>query len=238
MTSLIIACALFFAIHSLVAGTGLRFTLIDKIGKNAYMGAFSVISLGSVIWMAMAYNHAPWQPVAGLSDLPQGIDYLSLVLMLIAIVLAVLGLTTKNPTATGQEALLKGEDPAIGIVRVTRHPFLVGAALWAFAHILSNPELASLIFFGTFFVVVVLGMRNIDRKRARTDPEGWEVFAARTSRTPFLAILQGRNEFKFGEIGIARLTAGVAIFVVIFYFHAEIFGAAAGRWVTGAPGLG
>ncbi len=238
MTNLIIASAIFFLIHSLVSGTGLRFVLIDKIGQGAYMAIFSLISLGSIIWMSMAYGDAPYVHIPVLGDLPPSIDYVTLVIMFVAFVLAVVGITTKNPTATGQEAMLQGDDVAYGIVRVTRHPFLFGAALWAFAHILSNGELASLIFFGTFFVVVVRGMANIDRKRARVDPEGWEKFAAQTSRVPFLAIAQGRNTLKVGELGIVRLVAAIVIFVVIFYFHAEIFGAAAGAWMVSATSLG
>ncbi|MFN3232595.1 MAG: NnrU family protein [Alphaproteobacteria bacterium] len=238
MTNLIIASALFFLIHSLVSGTGLRFVLIDKIGQGAYLGIFSLISIGSVVWMSMAYGDAPYIHIPVLGDLPPAIDYVTLVIMIAAFLLAVVGITTKNPTATGQEAMLQGDDVAHGIVRITRHPFLFGAALWAFAHILSNGEVASLIFFGTFFVVVVRGMINIDRKRARVDPAGWEKFAAQTSRVPFLAIMQGRNSLKLGELGAVRVLGAIVIFVAIFYFHAELFGAAAGSWVTGAPGLG
>lgn len=238
MTNLIIASALFFLIHSCIAGTGLRFVLIDKIGQKAYLGLFALASLGSIAWMVRAYNDAPYSHVPVLGDLPPAVDWLTFVLMFFALVLAVVGLTTKNPTATGQEAVLESEEPAKGIVRVTRHPFLVGVALWAFAHMLSNGELASLIFFGTFLIVVLLGMRNIDRKRARVAGEAWERFAAKTSRTPFKAIIQGRNTFNFAEIGVGKLAAGVAAFGLIFYFHSQIFGVAAGMWVTGAPGLG
>jgi len=80
------------------------------------------------------------------------------------------------------------------------------------------------IFFGTFLAVALVGMPNIDRKRAIRDPEGWARFAAKTSRTPFLAILQGRNVFRPGEIGWVRIAAGVVLYAVTLYCH---------RWISG-----
>jgi uncharacterized membrane protein len=56
MIHLIIASVLFFAIHSLIAGTGARYWLIDKIGRGGYMGLFSLASPGSIVWMAMSYD--------------------------------------------------------------------------------------------------------------------------------------------------------------------------------------
>jgi uncharacterized membrane protein len=67
-------------------------------------------------------------------------------------------------------------------------------------------------------------MANIDRKRAAGDPEGWARFAAKTSRIPFLAIIQGRNTLRIGEIGWGRIAAGLVVYGLILYFHGWIFG--------------
>lgn len=224
MTNLIIASALFFAIHSLIAGTGARYWLIDKISERGYMALFSLVSLGSIVWMAMAYNDASVNAVQPLWNFYPAMNIVTAVLMLPALILVVAGLTSKNPMSAQQGKLLEGDDPATGIMRITRHPFLNGVALWAVLHVLNNGDVASVIFFGTFLVVVVLGMAHIDAKRARAHGPAWKAFAAKTSRLPFLAIIQGRNSLKVGEIGAMRLLAGVLVYVTLFAFHRLIFG--------------
>ncbi|MGE0667928.1 MAG: NnrU family protein [Sphingomonadales bacterium] len=224
MTSLIAACALFFLIHAAISGTGLRDSLIRAMGEKPYRGVFSVISLGAVIWMAMSYNDVSEIGSKYLWHMGSAGHGIALLLVFFALVFAVVGIATKNPTAMQQEGLLAQDDPATGIVRVTRHPFLLGVSLWAAAHVIANGDLHSLIFFGTFLLVALVGMPNIDLKRQKRDPEGWAKFVAKTSRTPFLAIAQGRNTLKLGEIGWGKIAAGVVVFGLILYFHGWMFG--------------
>ncbi|MEN3976650.1 NnrU family protein [Emcibacter sp. SYSU 3D8] len=224
MTSLIAACALFLLIHSLISGTGLRATITDAIGEKTYRGIFSLVSLGAIVWMAMSYNAVSETGSRYLWNLGNAGHGIALLLVFLGLMFAVIGVATKNPTAMQQEGLLAADDPATGIVRITRHPFLVGVVLWAAAHLLANGDLGSLIFFGTFLLVSLIGMPNIDAKRARRDPEGWARFAARTSRTPFAAILKGRNSLKVAEIGWPKILAGLIVYAAILYFHGWIFG--------------
>ena len=224
MTNLVLAAALFFFIHTLVAGTAARYWLIAKIGRLGYMGLFSVVSIAAIVWMAMSYNAAQMTDFRLLWDFYPFIDWLSIVLMFPALVLAVIGLLSKNPMAAEQGDLLRVGDPAAGIMRVTRHPFLSGVGLWAILHLLSNGDLASVILFGTFLLVAAFGMASIDRKRARDYGADWETFKAQTSRLPFVAIFQGRNSLKPGEIGIGRIGLGVVAYAAIYYFHGSIFG--------------
>ena len=226
MTSLIAACALFFLIHSLISGTGLRGAIIGVIGEKPYRGLFAVASLGAIVWMAMSYNTVSETGSKYLWNLGNAGHGIAMLLVFLALLYVVIGVATPNPTAMQQEGLLAQEDPAKGIVRITRHPFLVGVTLWALAHLLANGDLGSLIFFGTFLLVSVIGMANIDAKRQKRDPEGWARFAVKTSRTPFLAIMQGRNTLKMGEIGWGKIVAGVVVYAVILYFHGWIFGVA------------
>jgi uncharacterized membrane protein len=224
MISLIAACALFFLIHSLISGTGLRDAITGAIGEKPYRGLFALVSLGAIIWMAMSYNQISETGSSYLWNLGNAGHGIAMLLVFFALVFVVVGVTTRNPTAMQQEGLLTQEDPARGIVRITRHPFLVGVTLWAVAHVLANGDLHSLIFFGTFLLVALIGMPNIDAKRQKRDPEGWARFVAKTSRTPFLAIAQGRNTLKVGEIGWWKILAGVAVYALILYFHGWIFG--------------
>jgi NnrU protein len=58
MSMLIAAAAVFLAIHLLVAGTRARDGLVSALGENAYLGLFSLVSAGVIVWMVVAYNAA------------------------------------------------------------------------------------------------------------------------------------------------------------------------------------
>lgn len=225
MTSLIASCAVFFLIHAAISGTGLRPVIVGATGEKAYRGLFALVSLGALVWMAMGYNAVSETGSKLLWDMGYGGHGIAMLLVFLAFQFVVIGVSTKNPTAMQQEGLLHADDPATGIVRITRHPFLVGVTLWAAAHLIANGDVGSVIFFATFLAVALVGMPNIDRKRAIRDPEDWARFAAKTSRTPFLAILQGRNVFRPGEIGWMKVAAGAVLYAAVLYFHGWIFGA-------------
>ena len=128
MLSLFLASLLFFAIHALISGTALRGLIIVKIGQGPYIGLFAALSAGALFWVILAYSEAPhvelWADVAALK-------MLALPLMAVAVVLAVLAFSTPNPTAAGGEKALAGEQSARGIIKVTRHPFLVAVTIWS-----------------------------------------------------------------------------------------------------------
>ena len=70
----------------------------------------------------------------------------ALLVMPLAFVLIACGYW-RNPTMVGADRLLKSEDPARGIIRITRHPIMWGFMLWAAAHIARarRPEVADLL---------------------------------------------------------------------------------------------
>jgi uncharacterized membrane protein len=142
----------------------------------------------------------------------------------VAFVLAVLGLTTPSPTAMGGEASLDAKEPARGILRITRHPFLSGVALWAAAHLIVNGEASALVLFGSLLVLALIGPGSIDRKRRRKFGERWDRFEAVTSRVPFVAILQGRNRFVASELPRGMLALSVVVYFVVLVMHPLLFG--------------
>src|SRR5208337_2346178 len=123
--------------------------------------------------------------------------------MLVAFVLFVASVSRPNPTMLGLPGVgLPGAtaQPPRGIQRVTRHPMLWSFALWAGVHIIGNGDTAAIVFFGTFLVTALAGMKSIDAKLARRDPALWQALSATTSIVPFAAIAQGRNRLVPGEI--------------------------------------
>lgn len=219
MLSLILAGLFFIVAHVGISGTRVRDALVGAIGLRFYMVAYSLVSVVGIWWLATAYKHADYVELWGQ---PDWWKLVADVMMLPAFLLVVIGLTTPNPTAVAQEKLA-GQAP-VGIVRITRHPFLMGVALWAFLHLVANGDLASVVLFGTFLVVCLAGAPSIDAKRRRALGAGWDGFAAQSSILPFGAIAAGRNTLALSEIGWWRIGLGVLAYVLFIGGHVHIIG--------------
>ena len=216
---LALATLVFLATH-FVSSTPVRGSLVEAMGEKAYLGAYSVVSFVTIGWMAWAYLRAPFLPLW----LVPGVKLWPLVVMPFSLVLVASGVMTKNPSAVGQAAALKADDPARGILRVTRHPVMWGIALWAAVHLVARGDVASLVFFGGFLVLALAGTALIDARKADTLGEEWARFAAVTSNVPFSAIVEGRNRFSAGEIGAKRVGTGVALYAIVLAAHPWLFG--------------
>src|SRR5215469_10571549 len=219
MLSLILAALFFAGIHLGIAGTQMRDRAIGMLGENGYRAAFAIASVIGLVWLVAAYNGAPYVVTWGMLEWWKPI---AIILMLPAALLAVIGLMTPNPTSVAQEGRV-GQPPQ-GIVRITRHPFLTGVALWALVHLIGTGDVASLFFFATFAIVSLAGTVSIDAKRQRLLGDAWEPFAAQTSIVPFAAIAAGRNRFTPREIGAWRWGLAVIVYVLMLGGHGPILG--------------
>jgi uncharacterized membrane protein len=225
MDMLIAAAAVFLGIHFLVSGTRLRDGIVAAIGEGPYMGLFSLASLAAIFWLVISYNHAQTggnDPL--LYDLGIGVKHLAMPVVLLAFLIGVPGLFTPNPTSVRQEGVATRPDAVKGIVAVTRHPFLWGVVIWSAMHLALNGDEASVILFGTFFILSLLGPLSIDAKRKRKMGAEWDAFAARTSNVPFAAVFSGRTKIKWGELLDWRMAAAVLLFVVVLFGHARVIG--------------
>ena len=145
--------------------------------------------------------------------------------MIVAALLGVIGLTTPSPTAAGGEGQLDADEPATGILRISRHPFLWGVVVWASTHLVLNGDAASLVLFGALLVLALVGPRSIDAKRRARFGDKWDRFAAVTSNVPFAAIIAGRNQLRLGELGTWRIALALVVYVGVLGAHAWLFGA-------------
>jgi uncharacterized membrane protein len=230
MTSLIAAAAFFVLLHLLVSGTRVRDALTGRIGQGPYMGLFSLASIAGLVWLGVAFAQArgeAWNTAYwGLNPATRHVQIL---LQLLAMLLIVPGLTTPNPTSVRQEGALDRPDVVKGMLRITRHPFLWGVAVWAFGHLLVNGERASLVLFGALLLLALFGTASIDAKRRRALGPKWDAFAAQTSNVPFAAIVAGRQRFSLGEIGWWRIALAVVVWAVLLFVHPWLFGVPALR---------
>jgi uncharacterized membrane protein len=216
MTNLVLATAAFLATH-FVTSTPLRPALVNAMGEWPYRGLYSLVAFITLGWMIWAYAAAPRELLWA------GFRQITYVLMPLAFVLIACGYW-RNPTMVGADKLLKSDDPARGIIRVTRHPIMWAIMLWAGAHLAAIGSLQAVIFFGGLLLLAGAGTTLQDARNARRLGEDWARFAALTSNVPFAAIAGGRKRLAWREIGWVAPATGLAAFAAALYFHAWLFG--------------
>ena len=222
------ALACFVLIHVGVSATGLRARLVGAIGENPYRALFALVSLALLAWLIQSYaamrsdpfdplNEALWTP-------PIWLAWPGRVISFFGVTLAIAGVLTPGPTYVGFESMsLKRAEPARGVLRITRHPFLWGVALWGLGHLLLNGERSAVMLFGALGLMVLLGTRSIDRKGRERNAEAWDAFAEVTSNVPFVAIARGANRLALGEIGWRGLVAFAAA-ALLALGHGQVIG--------------
>lgn len=207
--------------HFLLSWPPVRTRLVAVLGEKPFLGAYALVSVVFLAWAVMAYRGAP---LVGMWDLGIAGGIVAAGLTPIALVLALVGLTTPNPTAVGGERVLDATQAVRGIVTITRHPFLWGVALWAVAHLAANGDAASAMLFGGMLILSLGGMLAIDQRRALRLGDAWRAFAAKTSLVPFAAAAAGRVKVDWKGIGWWRPVLGIAVYIILLFSHHWLFG--------------
>lgn len=228
MLSLTAAALTFFALHRIVSGSNVRDRIVALLGETPFRRVFALASSACLIWLWLGFLSARISPWNGVLFTPHAsLAILQLPLQLLAFLLIVAGVTTRNPTIAGMGATASERDIVRGVLRISRHPFLWGIALFAFGHMLVVPSVAAWGFFGTLLVLALIGTLSIDAKRHRAHGDDWKVFAAATSNLPFQAIATRRQRLKLEEIGWWRPLLAVTLYGLLVLAHAHLFGASA-----------
>ena len=181
MSSLLAATIFFLGIHFFISGTALRGKIVGLIGEGPFRGVFSLMSLIGIIWLCRAYGQAEYIQLWGKLYM---IRPVALIVMLAAFFFVALAFTSPNPTAVGGGVFLAESEPAKGIQRITRHPFLWGVGLWSLTHLTLIGDLASGVFFGSFLILAVGGPFSINRKRKKAFGDAWNRFASLNLERP------------------------------------------------------
>jgi len=148
---LILGLAVFIGAHVFVTYRDHRAGLIARLGEGPYKGLFSLVSIIGVVlvgWGFSLYRATGWIDVW---YPPTAMRHVTALLMWPAIIAV---------TA----AYFPGD-----IKRVLKHPMLAGVKLWAFAHLLVNGDLGSIILFGSILAWAVYDRISL---KHRTDPGG------------------------------------------------------------------
>ena len=103
MSELIGAALVLLASHFGISSTPLRAWLVARFGERGYLVLYSLIAFAAIGWLIGAWARAPyvelWPPAPWLAWVP-------FLVVPLALVLLVSGLSTPNPTAVGAPDLL------------------------------------------------------------------------------------------------------------------------------------
>ncbi len=153
MTLLLAGLVIFFAAHYFTAlARGSRDGLVQRLGAGPYKGVYSLIAL-----VGFALIIAGWRSADAslLYAPPAFLRHATLGLMPFATILIVAAYA-----------------PAGRIAAAVKHPMLAAVKIWAFAHLLSNGEVRSVLLFGAFLVFAVIDRIAVKRRGEETRPAG------------------------------------------------------------------
>ncbi|MDF2688544.1 MAG: NnrU family protein [Microvirga sp.] len=179
MTLLVLGLVLFIGIHSFSMARGPRATLIGTIGEGAYKGLYSLLSLAGIVLISVGYGQYRANGYIPVWDPPVWTQHLALLLVLIAFICFV-------------AAYLPGR-----IKSRLKHPMLAGVKIWAFAHLLANGDLGSILLFGAFLAWAVAARISLKRRDVAAQhggtaaPAGWrnDILAVAIGTVVYLAFV-------------------------------------------------
>ena len=221
MQTLLLTIGVFIAFHVIPAIGPVRRAMISTIGKVPYIVGYSMISLGLLGWVGIAYSEAEY---VELWETAEWMRWVPVVLMYPACALLVGSLAHANPLSVGMRGdQFNPQKP--GIVSVTRHPLMWALLLWSIAHMVPNGDAASLVMFGLFTLLGAFGPMSLDAKaRHKLGEERWAELAGPTSHVPFVAILRGSIPGDWGNVFCQPAIGGMILYGVLMGAHPFVIG--------------
>ena len=134
------------------------------------------------------------------------------------------GLLTTSPMTTASELGAPTAPEPRGIQRVTRHPLNGAFMLYGLAHLLANPFVGDIVFFGGFVLYCVISAWHQDRRVLAAGTELAQRYVRTTSALPFAAIVAGKQALRFKEMSAVGFVLALVAFGALRYWHGAWFG--------------
>ena len=202
--------------HLTLSSIPVRRRLIAAIGEDFFRVLYSLIALAIFIPLVIIYfRHKHDGPVLWMLPHTTALLWTMYVGMGLAFVLVAAALIRPSPAA-----VIPGDPTPRGVYLITRHPLMMGLALFGLMHLLPNGNAADVAFFGGFAVFALIGAAHQDRRKLETVP-GFRRFHDATPFVPFTGpkTLEGLRALLPAVAG-----TGIVAMVVVRYFHAAWFG--------------
>ena len=186
MTLFLLGIIIFFGAHLFTAlARGARAGLVAKLGEGPYKGLYSLVSLAGFILIIVGWRTAD---ASVLYMPPAWTRHVAYLLVPIAFIL-----------------LAAAYLPAGRIAATAKHPMLAGVKLWAFAHLLANGEVRSVILFSAFLAYGVIDRIAVKKRGETGRPAG-------KAANDVMAIVVGLAVSAFVVLYAHRYIAGIALF--------------------------
>lgn len=209
--------------HIVGSSIPVRTRLIPKLGLLGFEGLYSLVALSTFVPLCYVYFTAKHLGPAlfTVTDVHRTATFMT---MLLSLVVIAQSLVTPSPLTTRAELMGKFTSRARGIQRITRHPQNFGFVLFGLAHVVSNPYVPAMLFFGGFVAYGLLSAVHQDRRTLAIGGEEVAQFQTETSLLPMAAILAGKQRFAFDEYNLPALVASIVLLLLLRCFHATLFG--------------
>jgi len=155
---LVLGLLVFLGAHIFVSLRGARADVIGRIGLHVYRGVFALVSLAGLVLIVWGYGQYRAHEWIQLWSPPGFMRHITIGLMLFATIFIVAAFIPSH------------------IKTRLKHPMLAGVKTWAFAHLLSNGDLGSILLFGAFLAWGVFARIAAKRRGdlgPQTAPAGW-----------------------------------------------------------------
>jgi uncharacterized membrane protein len=146
MLLLIAGLILFLGIHSLPMFADKRSALEEKFGVLGYKALFALVSAIGFVMIIYGYGAARAAGPAIIYDPPFWLRHVTMLFMVPVFIFLVAAYVPCR------------------IKKALKHPMLVAVKLWAFSHLLTNGDLASVLLFGSFLVWAVADRISLKRR--------------------------------------------------------------------------
>jgi uncharacterized membrane protein len=187
---LILGLVVFLGAHVFVTRREARAALVGRVGEWPYTGLFSLVSLAGLVLIVWGYAQYRATGYVQVWTPPTWMRHVTVALVWPAIILVTAAYIPGN------------------IKRTLKHPMLAGVKLWAFAHLLSNGDLGSIILFGAILAWAVYDRISLKRRTDAGAPPipvgGW--------RNDALAVVVGTILYLALGFVFHPLVIGVPVF--------------------------
>ncbi|WP_424968118.1 NnrU family protein [Dinoroseobacter sp. S375] len=210
-TELGVAFAVFLLSHAIPVRPPVKPWLVARLGQGGFTILYSMLSLAVLVWVIGAAGRAPVVPLWPQMPILQGGAMVGMLVVCLGVALSI---GVPNPFSFGGGDPARYDPKAPGVIRLTRHPLLLGLALWGVVHVLANGDLAHVLLFGLFAGFAGLGTRILDRRRQREMGPQWAELDVQRRSAPLS--LGG-----FGPLTL-RLLAGLGLFLLLWALHGPV----------------
>lgn len=190
MLMLVAGLVLFLGVHCLPMFSERRAALQGKLGAMGYRGMFSLVSAVGFVLIVYGYGQAWDEGPIFIYEPPYWLRHVTMLFMIPVFIFLVAAYVPCR------------------IKKALKHPMLVAIKLWAFAHLLANGDLASVLLFGSFLVWAVADRISVKR---RTAADAQSVVSVPGRYSDIFVILVGLGLYALFAWKLHELLIGVPV---------------------------